>query len=41
MIDFAKITPFHPGIRSIDINESNKMLVGTKGGDVKLYKLDN
>jgi hypothetical protein len=35
MIDFSKITPFHPGIRSIDMNESNKLLVGTKGGDVK------
>lgn len=33
-IDFSKITPFNPGVRSIDMDTANNMLVGTKGGDV-------
>jgi hypothetical protein len=36
-IDFTKMTPFNPGVRSIDMNKQNLMLVGTKGGDVKYY----
>ena len=34
VIDVKSMTPFTPGIRSIDINERNNLLIGTKGGDV-------
>jgi len=33
-IDMTKMTSFNPGLRSIDINSSNSILVGLKGGDV-------
>jgi WD40 repeat protein/Ca2+-binding EF-hand superfamily protein len=33
-IDFSKLTAFNPGIRSIDMNTQNNLLVGTKGGDI-------
>ena len=31
----AKMTSFNPGIRSLDMNSGNNLLVGLKGGDVK------
>lgn len=33
-IDMTKMTSFNPGIRSIDINSNNSLLLGLKGGDV-------
>lgn len=35
-IDISKLTSFNPGVRSIDINAKNEMVIGTKGGDVNL-----
>lgn len=35
--DMTKMTPFNPGVRSIDINSKNNLLIGLKGGDVKFY----
>lgn len=37
-IDMTKMTSFNPGIRSIDFNSNNEILLGLKGGDVK-YKI--
>ena len=34
-IDMTKMTSFNPGIRSIDMNSGNNLLIGLKGGDVK------
>lgn len=36
-IDISKCTSFNPGVRSIDFNSKNDMLIGTKGGDVTIY----
>lgn len=42
-IDMTKMTPFNPGVRSIDINTKTKnMLIATRGGDVILFfKIDH
>jgi WD40 repeat protein len=36
-IDMAKITSFNPGVRSLDMNSGNNLLVGLKGGDVNSF----
>lgn len=33
-IDMSKMTAFNPGIRSLDIDSTNNLLLGLKGGDV-------
>lgn len=33
-IDITQMTRCDPGIRSIDMNENNNLLIGTKGGDI-------
>jgi microtubule-associated protein-like 6 len=39
-IDMSKMTSFNPGIRSLDMDKNNKILVGLKGGDVnKMIKM--
>jgi WD40 repeat protein len=35
-IDMAKITSFNPGVRSLDMNKGSNLLIGLKGGDVKI-----
>jgi hypothetical protein len=34
IIDMSKMTSFNPGIRSLDMDNNNNILVGLKGGDV-------
>ena len=34
VIDLKNLTSFNPGIRSLDLNDKNQLLIGTKGGDV-------
>lgn len=36
-IDMAKMTSFNPGIRSMDMDSNNNLLIGLKGGDVKSF----